>query len=55
MKAPEPYLTSKTIIFAPLAIFLETTEAHIKDLLSTVAVTSRRAYILPSAGVKLGV
>ena len=43
MNAPEPYLTSNTIEVAPEAIFLDTTEAHIKDLLSTVAVTSRSA------------
>ena len=42
-KAPEPYFTSKTIEFAPDAIFFETTDAAIKDLLSTVAVTSRSA------------
>ena len=52
--APEPYFTSSTIEVAPEAIFLDTTDAQIKDLLSTVAVTSRSAYILPSAGVKFG-
>ena len=43
MKAPSPYLTSRTMASAPEAIFLLMIELAISERLSTVAVTSRRA------------
>ncbi|MPN12101.1 hypothetical protein SDC9_159413 [bioreactor metagenome] len=49
IKAPSPVLTSKTMASAPEANFLHIIEAAIKDILSTVAVTSLRAYIFLSA------
>ena len=44
IKAPSPTVTSKRIASAPAAIFLLMTELAIKGMVSTVAVTSRRAY-----------
>ena len=52
MKAPLPVLTSKTMPSAPAASFLLIMELAIRDILSTVAVTSRRAYSFLSAGAK---
>ena len=43
MNAPLPVLTSSTMFFAPAASFLLITDAAIKGMLSTVAVTSRNA------------
>ena len=43
MKAPSPTFTSRTIAPAPAAIFLDMMLAAISGMLSTVAVTSRRA------------
>ena len=50
MKAPEPAFTSNTRASAPSANFLERMEAVMRGIDSTVAVTSRRAYSLRSAG-----
>ena len=52
MKAPLPVLTSRTMPSAPAASFLLIMELAIRDILSTVAVTSRRAYSFLSAGAK---
>ncbi len=52
MKAPSPTLTSKTIASAPEAIFLLIMLDAIKETLSTVAVTSLKAYNFLSAGAK---
>ena len=41
MNAPSPTLTSRTIAFAPAAIFLDMMLAAINETFSTVAVTSR--------------
>jgi hypothetical protein len=43
MKAPSPTFTSSTIASAPAAIFFDMMLAAISGMLSTVAVTSRRA------------
>ena len=43
MNAPSPTFTSRTIASAPAAIFLDMMLAAINGMLSTVAVTSRRA------------
>ena len=43
MKAPLPVFTSSTMASAPAASFLLMIELAISDILSTVAVTSRRA------------
>ena len=43
MNAPSPTFTSSTIASAPAAIFLDMMLAAISGMLSTVAVTSRRA------------
>ena len=43
MKAPEPTLTSSTMECAPAASFFDMMEEAMSGVLSTVAVTSRRA------------
>ena len=43
IKAPEPHFTSRTMLRAPAASFLDITDDAIKGRESTVAVTSRRA------------
>ena len=53
MKAPLPVFTSNKIQSLPAAIFLPMMETAINGILSTVAVTSLRAYSFLSAGVKL--
>ena len=53
INAPLPYFTSSTIKFAPLAIFFETIEDAINGIILTVEVTSRSAYIFPSAGASV--
>ena len=55
MKAPLPVLTSNTIASAPAASFLLIIEDAIRDMLSTVAVTSRNAYSFLSAGARSAV
>ena len=50
INAPLPYLTSKTILCAPAASFLLIMLEAISGRLSTVQVTSRRAYNFLSAG-----
>ena len=52
IKAPLPYLTSSTMFLHPAASFLLIMEEAMSGLLMTVAVSSRRAYSFPSAGVK---
>ena len=52
MNAPTPTLTSSTMRWAPAAIFLLMIEDAIKGSASTVPVTSRKAYNLPSAGAR---
>ena len=52
IRAPRPVLTSSTITLAPAAIFLLMIELAISGTESTVAVTSRSAYNLPSAGAR---
>jgi hypothetical protein len=52
MNAPEPVLTSRTITRAPAASFLDMMLLAISGKLGTVAVTSRSAYSLPSAGAR---
>ena len=54
-KAPSPHLTSRTSASIPSAIFLLMIDAAMRGRLSTVAVTSRRAYSLRSAGAISGV
>ena len=44
INAPSPTVTSSKILSAPAAIFLLITELAIKGIVSTVAVTSRKAY-----------
>ncbi len=51
-KAPEPNFTSSTRPFAPSAIFLLMIEEAMSGTAATVPVTSRRAYILRSAGAR---
>ena len=53
MKAPEPTLTSRTKPLLQTASFLDIIEAAINGIESTVAVTSRKAYIFLSAGTRL--
>ena len=55
MKAPEPVFTSRTMASLPPAIFLLITLAAMSGTLSTVAVTSRRAYSFLSAGTRSAV
>ncbi len=55
INAPFPVLTSSTIASLPEANFLLIIELAIRDILSTVAVTSRRAYSFLSAGARLAV
>ena len=55
MKAPSPYLTSRRMTSAKDASFLLMTEAAMSGMLSTVAVTSRTAYIRLSAGTVFSV
>ena len=55
INAPEPNLTSKRIVSAPEANFLDMIEEAIKDMLSTVPVTSLKAYNFLSAGTKVSV
>ena len=55
INAPFPHLTSKTIASAPEASFLLIILLAIKGIQSTVAVTSLRAYIFLSAGVRFAV
>ena len=43
MNAPSPVFTSKTIPVVPDASFLDRMEATIREMFSTVPVTSRRA------------
>ncbi len=50
MNAPSPTFTSSTMASAPDASFLLMIEEAIRGRLPTVAVTSRSAYSLPSAG-----
>ena len=44
IKAPVPTVTSSKIASLPAAIFLDMIELAIKGIISTVAVTSRKAY-----------
>ena len=53
MNAPLPTLTSRTMFFEPAASFLLMMLAVMSGMLSTVAVTSRRAYSFLSAGARL--
>ena len=55
IKAPEPVFTSSTMVLAPEASFLDMMLLTIRGMESTVAVTSRRAYIFLSAGARLAV
>ena len=55
IKAPLPVFTSSTMASAPAASFLLIMELAISDILSTVAVTSRRAYSFLSAGARSAV
>ena len=55
IKAPLPHLTSNTMPFAPAAIFFDIMLAAMSGKLSTVPVTSRKAYSFLSAGVRLSV
>ena len=55
MNAPEPALTSSRIALAPPASFLLITLDAISATSSTVAVTSRSAYIALSAGTRSAV
>ena len=55
INAPLPVLTSSTIASAPAASFLLMMEDAIRDILSTVAVTSLSAYNFLSAGAKSAV
>ena len=55
INAPEPIFTSSTIASAPLASFLLMILLAIRGIQSTVAVTSRSAYIFLSAGAKSAV
>ncbi len=55
MNAPDPDLTSSTRPRAPSAIFLLMIELAMSGIDSTVAVTSRSAYSLRSAGASVGV
>ena len=50
IKAPLPTLTSRRIACAPEANFLLITEDAMSGMLSTVPVTSRKAYNFLSAG-----
>ena len=50
MKAARPVLTSITSPSMPSASFFDRIEAVISGMLSTVPVTSRVAYMRPSAG-----
>ena len=50
IKAPLPTVTSSTILSLPAASFLLIMDAAINGMLSTVLVTSRRAYSFLSAG-----
>lgn len=52
IKAPSPTLTSRTMASAPEAIFLLIMLDAISETLSTVAVTSLKAYSFLSAGAK---
>lgn len=49
------HFTSRTIFLAPDASFFDMTEDAISGTESTVAVTSRRAYIFLSAGTRSAV
>ena len=55
MNAPSPVFTSSTSASSPSAIFLLMIEAAMSSRLSMVAVTSRSAYSLRSAGAISGV
>ncbi len=55
MMAPLPVLTSRTIASLPAASFLDMIELAISGRLSTVAVTSRSAYSVLSAGASMPV
>ena len=55
INAPLPTLTSSTIAPAPAAIFLLIILLAISGMLSTMAVTSLKAYIFLSAGARLPV
>jgi len=55
MKAPRPHLTSRTSALLPSATFLLMTEDAMSGRLSTVPVTSRRAYSALSAGAIVSV
>ena len=55
IKAPLPILTSSTMLCAPAASFLLIMLEAISGMLSTVAVTSRRAYSFLSAGARFAV
>lgn len=55
MKAPLPHLTSRTRQSIPSASFLPRMLAAMSSFLSTVAVTSRRAYSFLSAGASAAV
>src|ERR1035438_3905696 len=55
MKAPEPTLTSSTRASMPSASFFDMMEEEMSGMDSTVAVTSRSAYSLRSAGTRRSV
>ena len=55
MNAPEPVFTSSTMVRAPEASFLAMMLETISGMESTVAVTSRSAYIFLSAGARFAV
>ena len=55
IKAPEPVFTSRTMVFAPEASFLDMMLLTMSGMELTVAVTSRRAYIFLSAGARFAV
>ena len=55
IKAPEPVFTSRTMVLAPEASFLDMMLLTIRGMEFTVAVTSRSAYIFLSAGARLAV
>ena len=55
INAPLPALTSRTIDFAPEASFFDMMLDAMSGIESTVAVTSRRAYIFLSAGARFPV
>ena len=55
MTAPLPHLTSSTKCSRPAANFFDTMDAVMSPMCSTVAVTSRVAYMRRSAGAKSSV